>query len=1098
MMAARMLLAKLCKSLSNEIALAVLIALTILLPAETHAGESLQLWRAEVSQTRILATNDIPAALRKARELQAGMPAGATPVDQAHILNVLARAELYFGDIALGGEHAGQALKIAEQHGDKIGQAEANLNLVISLVNQGRIEAMNAAILRSMNVLQGVDRFDLLAEAMLRTSMMYRRMDQVNDSVAVAVQLMTLARRSNSALARTYAYQAMASANDLGGRPEEGLEYFTLMRAEARRANSAILEAEAIVGIAGALNKMGEPDKAERLARESIEVNRRIGANISTNRGMLLLSGFVHERGRTREAIAILDQVVQGYEKHRVPIGLWWVLDTRSKYYLALGELKNARADSERSYLVAREIGFPLYLSESSSRLAAIAAAAGNYKEAYRFSSEAADMKAKAATDKAGERMAQLTSRYEQESHRKEVDELTRHNEKQAAELAQRALHQRWLWTLLGGSLLMLVGTGFFLLRLRRSHHRLAAANAALRISREEIRALNVDLEQRIQSRTAELRQQTRYLQTMIDMLPMLAWFKDTESRFLVVNHAVATAAGHEAEDFIGKSDHDFWPAGLAEAYRRDDREVMTTRESKTIEEQVVENGEPKWMETYKAPVLDEDGTLLGTVGVARDISAQKMTEAAREEALFEAKRLARMRSQFLAQMSHELRTPLNGILGYAQIMKRKPDLDEKQRDGLSVIQESGEHLLTLINDILEFAKIDAGKMELSPGDMALDKFLRTIVGIIGIKADQKRLKFVSEIAPDLPKWIRADEKRLRQVLLNLLANAVKFTDHGLVRLSVTMPEVGRLQFEVSDTGMGIEPADIERIFRPFEQVGNARLKVKGTGLGLPISRELVRLMGGDIAVESEPGHGSVFSFGLPVEVTEVKKRAAITLEGAAKGYSGERRRVLIVDDVAINRAVLIDMLQPLGFDLLEAADGRSAVEMVRLHAPDLVLMDLAMPEMNGIEATRAIRQLPGLEEVPIIAVSASASGKDEDASLAAGMNAFLPKPVEFDLLLNTIAQALHIEWVYEPAEMASAEGAEIAIIPPPAPEMHTLHSLAMQGNMRDIMQMAERLHTMGERYRPFADKLTALAKGYQSKAILGFVESYLDREVEE
>ncbi|HSI22868.1 MAG TPA: ATP-binding protein [Methylophilaceae bacterium] len=1073
-----------------------MVIVTACLLGEANAANGLTEWRAAVIETRRLAENDIPAALRQAQRLQTEIPEGATSADRARLLNALARAEVYYGYIDQAARHAEQAFNLAKQHGDKAGQAEADLNLAVSRVNQGRIEAMNAAVMRSMTILRGVDRPDLLAEAMLRTSMMYRRMDQVNDSVAVAVQLMSIARHSTNPLVRTYAYHAMASANDLGGRPAEGLAYYARMREEARRANSAILEAEALVGMAGAMSKLGDTKKAEQFAHESIEMHRRIGANISANRGLLLLAGFLQEAGRTREAISVLDEVIREYEGYRVPIGLWWGLDTRSKYYKTLGALVEAQADAERAYAVAREIGFPFYLSESASSLAGVVAAAGDYERAYKLSVEAADMKAKAVTEKAGERMAQLTSRYEQESRRKEIEELTQRNERQAAELVQRELHQRWLWTLLGGSVLMLAGSALFLFRLRRSHRRLTVANTQLRRSRQKIRELNVDLEQRVQARTAELRQQTRYLQTMIDMLPMMAWFKDTESRYLVINQRVAKILGYPTDGFIGKTDMDFWPAELAQAYRQDDTEVMATRESKTVEEPMIEDGKTVWIETYKAAVIDDDGTLLGTVGAARNISERKATEAAREAALTEAKRLAHMRSQFLAQMSHELRTPLNGILGYAQIMKRDKALNERQLDGLNVIQQSGEHLLMLINDILEFAKIDAGKMDLNPSDMALDRFLRMIVSIIGVRAEQKHLKFVPEIAPDLPDWIRADEKRLRQVLLNLLANAVKFTDAGEVRLRVRMSSPTRLHFEVSDTGIGITPENLERIFQPFEQVGDVQQRAAGTGLGLSISRQLVRLMGSDIVVESEPGRGSTFRFELDAHVAEAGQ-AGPHMRGQVSGYAGDRRKVLVADDVAENRSLMHDILTPLGFEVLQAVNGRDAVDMTRLHAPDIILMDLVMPEMDGLDATRAIRQMSGCEEIPIIAVSASASGQDEESSLAAGMNVFLPKPIELDRLLASMASALQLDWIYEQPSVEPPQ-VEREIVAPPAHEMKALHQLALHGNMRDIVLTAERLAQLDERYKPFALKLRAMAKGYQSRAILSFVERYLDREAEE
>jgi len=380
----------------------------------------------------------------------------------------------------------------------------------------------------------------------------------------------------------------------------------------------------------------------------------------------------------------------------------------------------------------------------------------------------------------------------------------------------------------------------------------------------DEIRALNASLELRVLKRTEELRQQTHYLRTLIDTLPMLAWLKDKESRFLVVNQTLAAACSRDVEELVGKSDLDFWPREHAEAYRADDSEVMATGRRKTVEEPFVDahNGSI-WIETFKAPILDEDGSVLGTVGIARDISERKAMEAAREAALAEAERLARLRSEFMARMSHELRTPLNGILGYAQILLGEKRLDERESMMLNMIRQSGEHLLKLINDILDFAKIEAGKQKLNLGDVPLPAFLRNLAGIVSVKAALKQLVFVCDIATDAPEVIRADETRLRQVLLNLLANAVKYTERGWISLRVTVLEPGRLRFEIQDSGIGIDAGQLESIFQPFEQTAFG----SGTGLGLSISRDLVRQMGSNIQVSSRLGEGSCFWFDLDMAV---------------------------------------------------------------------------------------------------------------------------------------------------------------------------------------------------------------------------------------
>ncbi|MDP3841667.1 MAG: ATP-binding protein [Oxalobacteraceae bacterium] len=480
---------------------------------------------------------------------------------------------------------------------------------------------------------------------------------------------------------------------------------------------------------------------------------------------------------------------------------------------------------------------------------------------------------------------------------------------------------------------------------------------------------------------------------------------------------------------------------------------------------------------------------LAGTIEHLEELSAEANRAKAAAEMANQAK------STFLANMSHELRTPLNGILGYAQILLRDNTLSERQVAGLRVIQQSGEQLLTLINDVLDFAKIEAGKQELSLTDIPLAKFLRVITEIIGVKAEQKGLVFSCDTAPDLPGGIRADEKRLRQALLNLLANAVKFTDRGQVSLRVRFSPLSRLRFEVQDTGIGISANQLESIFQPFEQGGEAQRRLGGSGLGLAISQRFVRLMGGEIQVESRLGQGSTFWFELELPVVEAELATA-PVAGVVSGYQGPRKKVLVVDDVAENRAVMIDMLGQIGFQMAAAKNGREGLEQAQALRPDLILMDVIMPEMGGLEAARRLRQLPAQKQVPIIAVSASASGGDKESSLAAGMNAFLPKPIDFDLLLTQIASLLQLDWTYAapPAGAAPEQQAPGPLLAPPAQEMAILHRLAREGNMRDIVQRAAHLSELDERYRPFADQLRLLAKGYQSKAILSLVEQHLER----
>jgi signal transduction histidine kinase/DNA-binding NarL/FixJ family response regulator len=480
----------------------------------------------------------------------------------------------------------------------------------------------------------------------------------------------------------------------------------------------------------------------------------------------------------------------------------------------------------------------------------------------------------------------------------------------------------------------------------------------------------------------------------------------------------------------------------------------------------------------------------------------RKAAEAAREAALAEAVGLARERSNFLAQMSHELRTPLNAIIGYAQLLRRERlPLNERQAAGLATIHESGQHLLTLINDILDLARVEAGKMDLHPAPVHLGTFLRVVVDIMRVKAEEKGLSFNFELAPGLPDAVTIDETRLRQVLLNLLGNAVKFTDRGSVSLRVTAAPSGprddagttRLRFDVADSGIGIGAQQLGRLFQPFEQVADAQRRAAGTGLGLAISRQLVRLMGGDIQVASEPGKGSTFSFELAVRAAAAGPAALPSL-GPIAGYEGERKRLMIVDDVPQNRAMLVDLLQETGFVVAAASNGLECLVLLDSFKPDLIVMDVMMPVIDGNETTRRIRRMPGWGALPIIAVTASVSPEDERKSREAGADAFLGKPVNVDVLLDTIGKLLSLTWISaaRPAEgdRADAEAQAGLVVPPPA-EIDVLWQLVRIGSMRDVRDRADYLQALDPAYAPFAARLRTLAEGYHSKTLAAFVARY-------
>ncbi|XYH93664.1 AAA family ATPase [Sorangium sp. So ce1128] len=593
------------------------------------------------------------------------------------------------------------------------------------------------------------------------------------------------------------------------------------------------------------------------------------------------------------------------------------------------------------------------------------------------------------------------------------------------------------------------------------------------------------------------VRDSKELLQSIVDNSTAVIYLKDVEGRYLMINRRYAELFHVSEQAIVGRTDYDVFPREPADAFRAVDQEVLATGTALQAEEEAPHDDGLHTYISLKYPLRNAAGQPYALCGISTDITERKQAEAERQ-ARKTAEAESRAKTEFLRNMSHELRTPLNAILGYAQILKRSPGLEDRQAAGLDTIQQSGQHLLTLINDLLDLAKIEAGKLELYPEPIHLSTFLAVVADIIRVRAEQKSLYFVYEVTPLLPQAVLADEKRLRQVLLNLLGNAVKFTDRGRVRFGMqALSQDGasaRLRFEVEDTGVGMAPEQLAKLFQPFGRVGDVRRRA-GSGLGLMISHQLVHLMGSEIQVESRPDEGSRFWFEAILPVAELAAPLRPS-ERAPIGYEGPRRKVLVADDVVGSRAVLLDLLSGLGFEVCEAANGQEAVEQEMAASPDLAVVDLVMPGMGGLEAMQCIRrnrQARGLARLPFIVVSASANEEDQAESFAAGADAFLTKPIDQESLLRIIGAQLGLTWAYaRPAEERAGDGEAAELVVPPREEMEVLHALALEGNMCDIRKRAAYLTTLDERYRPFADRLHRLAQGCQSKAIRGLVEEHL------
>ena len=503
---------------------------------------------------------------------------------------------------------------------------------------------------------------------------------------------------------------------------------------------------------------------------------------------------------------------------------------------------------------------------------------------------------------------------------------------------------------------------------------------------------------------------------------------------------------------------------------------------------------------------------------------AERTADLEKAKAAAEVANIAK--SEFLANMSHELRTPLNGILGYAQILQRSLVLTEKEQKGISIIYQCGSHLLTLINDILDLSKIEAQKMELYPTDFHFPSFLQAVAEICSIKAEQKGIAFVHQPDAGLTTGIHADQKRLRQVLINLLGNAIKFTDKGSVtfkveviaadsatdgitdvtdRLSMGLVDnssaisvtksVAKIRFQIEDTGIGMTNEQIEKIFLPFEQVGDSKRQAEGTGLGLAITQKIVQMMNSTLEVKSHPGEGSVFWMDLELTPAEGWSEIAKTDSGKIVGNTCNQRKILVVDDAFENRSVLVNLLQPIGFEVAEASNGQEGLQKASEFHPDLIVTDLSMPIMDGFEMMHHLRQTP-LKEIPIIVSSASVFEIDKQKSLEAGGDDFLPKPVQAEELLEKLQKLLCLEWVYEQKEELGTlrhDGSPGEIVPPPPEELARLYDLAKRGRVKAIEEQAEKIAQLDDKFAAFAHEIRTLAQGFQSKKIQDFIKQYLD-----
>jgi PAS domain S-box-containing protein len=610
-----------------------------------------------------------------------------------------------------------------------------------------------------------------------------------------------------------------------------------------------------------------------------------------------------------------------------------------------------------------------------------------------------------------------------------------------------------------------------------------------------------------------ELRYQKEYFEALFVNSPVAVVTVDMNVDIVSWNPAAEELFGYTEEEVLGRN-ADAVVANdprIHEEALHYTEQALTTQRIQATTRRTRKDGSLVDVEVLALPVIVGQ-EMVGYIAIYVDI-------ADLQQARREAEAASQAKGAFLANMSHELRTPLNAILGFTQLMDGDPNLTPGQQENLAIINQSGEHLLALINDVLEMSKIEAGRVTLQEASFDLYAMLDGLEEMFRLRAGEKHLSLSVRRAEDVPRYVRSDEAKLRQVLSNLLGNAVKFTREGSVALRVSLTDIiptaqysaATLHFEVEDTGPGIAPEELELVFDPFVQASAEQQPREGTGLGLSISRQYVRLMGGDLFVSSELDHGSLFSFDVQVAVADAAEGEGVWPRRQVLGLAPDQRapdggpfRLLIVEDRETNRQLLVKLLTglgspPLGFEVREAVNGQEAIEVWERWEPHLIWMDMRMPIMDGHEATRQIKATPKGRETVIIALTATAFEEDRQEILAEGCDDFVRKPFRKDEIFDMLAKYLGVRFIYEegPVLPGAVEAAGPNLSPGVAPAVEALSALPSDWRAElqqvtikaDLKQMLNLIEQIRDQNPALADTLVHMALNFEYRGILTLIE---------
>ncbi len=579
------------------------------------------------------------------------------------------------------------------------------------------------------------------------------------------------------------------------------------------------------------------------------------------------------------------------------------------------------------------------------------------------------------------------------------------------------------------------------------------------------------------------------------------------EGKFLRVNQKLCDILGYTSAELMKLKFHDItYPEDLALDEKYIPQIIAGVLDSCTYEKRYIRaDGSVIWANLTFGLAILAKGESAHFIAIVEDISDRKKTELALAQSRDKLEQASQAKDDFIARISHELRTPLNSILGFSGVLQDELRLDPQKLHSVNIIHQSGQHLLTLINNILDFSKLNAKKLALELQVFNLIQFLEEIASIFQLRAQQKDLNFETHISPSLPKAVCSDETKLRQVLFNLLSNAVKFTDTGSIMLKVGYVEefepehslapnnsytrFTKIRFQVEDTGNGIPLHELTEIFAPFRQVkGNAENQ-EGTGLGLTISQEIVQLMGGKIELTSKISQGTIFWFDLEFPLADTSLLP--TLSGSILTTGGRLSfpvKILVVDDSDDNRFLLVSYLEPLGFTLAEASNGKEGLEIAKTFQPDAILADLAMPVMDGKDMIAKVKQEPELENTVIITISANGQFILESSN--ANCHAFLAKPVDLAQLLELLDNYLELDWQTEDLAL---EADLSTLVTPSQQELNELLELADLGDLEALELQINSLELLNPQYQAFGQKVRQFTNNFQQQKLESFIRNFID-----